>query len=95
MCQKIFSPHLATGAEFFVCNSDQLMSYNGETFVYDQIGNPTTYDSNGNLIKQSNGLDFFYDHAGVFAVKYDGSAYFYRKDVLGNVYPYIFFVPTP
>ena len=24
-------------------NSDQLMSYNGEAFVYDAIGNPTTY----------------------------------------------------
>ena len=24
-------------------NSDQLMSYNGEAFVYDTIGNPTTY----------------------------------------------------
>ena len=88
-------------------NSDQLMSYNGEEFVYDIIGNPTTYrgktavweygrqlksydgntftydargrrtsknditfsyDSNGNLIKQSNGLEFLYDHTGVFAV---------------------------
>ena len=53
------------------------------------------YDSNGNLVRQSNGLVFLYDHTGVFAVKYDGSAYFYRKDVLGNVYPYIFFVPIP
>ena len=96
------------------------MSYNGEVFEYDDIGNPKkyrgfdatweygrqlatykdstytydargrrikkevavrddeenltdekttteyTYDSNGNLIKQSNGLEFFYDHTGVF-----------------------------
>ena len=100
------------------------MSYNGESFVYDQIGNPTTYrgktatwaygrqltsfdgntfaydargrrttkndiafayDSNGNLVRQNNGLDFLYDHTGVFAVKYNGSTYFYRKDVLGNI----------
>ncbi len=92
-------------------NSDQLMSYDGEAFVYDDIGNPTTYlgnhadwecgrqlksynghtfsydargrrtaknsisftyDSNGKLIKQSNGLEFLYDHTGVFAVKYSG-----------------------
>ena len=105
-------------------NSDQLMSYNGEAFVYDTIGNPTTYrgktatwaygrqltsfdgnnftydargrrtaknditftyDSNGNLIKQSNGLEFLYDHTGVFAVKYNGATYFYRKDTQANI----------
>ena len=110
-------------------NSDQLMSYNGESFVYDTIGNPTTYrgktatwaygrqlagydgntftydargrrmskqkegeaaitftyDSNGNLIKQSNGLEFLYDHTGVFAVKHNGSTYFYRKDAQANI----------
>ena len=105
-------------------NSDQLMSYNGEAFVYDTIGNPTTYrgkaavweygrqlksydgntfaydargrrigknnitftyDSNGNLIKQSNGLEFFYDHTGVFAVKHNNTTYFYRKDAQANI----------
>ena len=105
-------------------NSDQLMSFNGEAFEYDVIGNPITYrgkpatwsygreltsydgntfsydargrrtaknsikftyDSNGNLIKQSNGLEFFYDHTGVFAVKYNGSTYFYRKDAQANI----------
>ena len=110
-------------------NSDQLMSYGDEAFVYDTIGNPTTYrgktatwaygrqltaydgntfiydargrrmskqkegesaitftyDSNGNLIKQSNGLEFFYDHTGVFAVKYNGSTYFYRKNAQNDI----------
>lgn len=105
-------------------NSDQLMSYNGESFVYDQIGNPTTYrgktatweygrqlktyngntfaydargrriakngiiftyDSNGNLIKQSNGLEFLYDHTGVFAVKHGDATYFYRKNAQNDV----------
>ena len=28
-------------------NSDQLVSYNGEEFVYDLIGNPTTYRGQG------------------------------------------------
>ena len=105
-------------------NSDQLMSYDGESFVYDTIGNPTTYrgktavweygrqlksydgntfsydargrrtaknsitftyDSNGNLIKQSNGLEFLYDHTGVFAVKHNNATYFYRKDAQANI----------
>lgn len=30
-----------------------------------------TYDFNGNLIKQSNGLEFLYDHTGIFAVKHN------------------------
>ena len=100
------------------------MSYNGEAFEYDAIGNPTTYrgktavweygrqlksydgntfaydargrriskngitfiyDSNGNLIKQNNGLEFLYDHTGVFAVKYGNGTYYYQKDALGNI----------
>ena len=40
---------------------------------------------NGNLVRQSNGLDFLYDHTSVFAVKFNGSIYFYRKDALENV----------
>ncbi len=105
-------------------NSDQLLSYGDEAFVYDTIGNPTTYrgkaatwaygrqltaydgntfaydargrrtaknalaftyDSSGNLIGQSNGLEFLYDHTGVFAVKHDGSTYFYRKNAQNDV----------
>ena len=105
-------------------NSDMLLSYGNETFVYDTIGNPTTYrgknvmwtagrrlmiydgdvygydargrriskndvtftyDSNGNIIKQSNGLEFLYDHTGVFAVQYNGATYYYRKDIQGNI----------
>ena len=105
-------------------NSDMLLSYGDEAFVYDQLGNPTTYrgktatwaygrqltsfdgnaftydargrrmgknnitftyDSNGNLLKQSNGLEFLYDHTGVFAVVHNGTAYFYRKDFQKNI----------
>ena len=105
-------------------NSDQLLSYGNETFVYDTIGNPTTYrgknvmwtagrrlmiydggvygydargrriskngvtftyDSSGNIIKQSNGLVFMYDHTGVFAVQYNGATYYYRKDAQANI----------
>lgn len=44
-----------------------------------------TYDINGELLKQSNGLEFFYDHTGVAGVIYNGNTYLYRKDVLGNI----------
>ena len=44
---------------------------------------------NGNLIKQSNGLEFIYDNSAVIVVKYDGSVYFYRRDAQGNI-PAIF-----
>ncbi len=102
---------------------DQLLSHNGETFVYDEIGNPTTYrgktttwlgrmltsynghtftydaigrrltkdgisftyDSDGKVIKQSNGLEFIYDHTGVVGFTYGNNTYIYRKDVQGNI----------
>lgn len=37
------------------------------------------------LIKQSNGLEFLYDHTGVFAVKYNNATYFYRKNAQQDV----------
>jgi len=70
----------------------QMTGYDGNTFAYDARGRRIakndityTYDSNGNLIKQSNGLEFFYDHTGVFAVKYNGSTYFYRKNAQNDI----------
>ena len=51
-------------------NSDQLMSYNGEAFVYDQIGNPTTYRGKtavweyGRQLKSYDGNTFSYDARG-------------------------------
>ena len=41
--------------------------------------------NNGKLIRQSNGLKFFYDHTGVAGMKYNGATYIYRKDVQGNI----------
>ena len=68
------------------------MSFDGNTFAHDARGRRTakngitfTYDSNGNLIKQSNGLEFLYDHTGVFAVKHGNETYYYRKDAQGNI----------
>ena len=43
------------------------------------------FNSNGNLIKQSNGLEFLYDHTGVFAVKYNNATYFYRKNAQNDI----------
>lgn len=41
--------------------------------------------NNGKLIRQSNGLEFFYDHTGVAGMKYNGATYIYRKDVQGSI----------
>ena len=109
--------------EVYVYDGDRMVLYNGESCVYDSIGEPTTYrgkevswangyivrynglpishdaqgrrtdrggvsftyDSNGKLIKQSDGFEFFYDQAGVAGMKYNGATYIYRKDAQGNV----------
>ena len=62
------------------------------TFSYDGFGNRIakngilfTYDSQGNLIEQSNGLRFMYDHTGVMGFEYEGNTYVYQKDILGNI----------
>lgn len=61
-------------------------------FVYDSEGKRLskkgisfTYDANGNLIKQSNGIDFIYDNSKMAGFSYNGIHYFYKKDILGNV----------
>ena len=66
--------------------------YGNNTFTYDACGRRLTknnlvytYDSNGKLIRQSNGLEFFYDHTGVAGMKYNGATYICRKDVQGNI----------
>ena len=69
-----------------------LANYNGVTFNYNGAGQRIskgniifTYDSDGKLIKQSNGLEFIYDASGVAGVLYNGGKYIYRKDAQGNV----------
>ena len=103
---------------------DKLVSYNGETCVYDNLGNPVeyrnktlvweygkrlvnyggvtftynafgkrtsknginlVYDNEGNLIAQSDGLQFIYDRTGVVGVIYGGETYLCRKDIQGNI----------
>ncbi len=70
----------------------QLTSYAGTTFTYDgkgrriNKGNITfTYDCEGNLAQQSNGMSFFYDSQGVSGFAYGGNNYYYKKDALGDV----------
>lgn len=70
----------------------RVSSYKGIEFSYDGQGRRIAkgnisyiYDSQGRLLKQSNDLEFFYDHSGVSSVKHDGKTYFYRKDILGNI----------
>lgn len=70
----------------------RLASYKGATFTYDGQGRRASkgsvtymYDSQSRLIKQSNGLEYYYDHSGVCGAKYNGSTYVYRKDIQGNI----------
>ena len=70
----------------------KLISYNGNTFDYDAQGARIKkndilyyYDSHERLLKQSNGLEFFYDTMGLVGVTYKGDSYVYRKDVQGNI----------
>lgn len=70
----------------------RLASYKGATFTYDGQGRRASkgsvtymYDSQSRLIKQSNGLEYYYDRSGVCGVKYNDNTYVYRKDIQGNI----------
>ena len=73
-------------------NGRQMTSYNGTAFTYDGLGRRLskgsinyTYDSNGRIIKQSNGIEFIYDNSGVAGIIHNGATYVYRKDGQGNI----------
>ena len=70
----------------------QLTSFNGNTFAYDGRGRRMSkngisyiYDSQGRVIRQSNGLEFFYDYEGIAACRYNDQLYLYITDGQGNV----------
>ncbi len=70
----------------------RLINYDGVTFGYDNSGRRLTknninymYDSDGRVIKQSDGLSFWYDTAGVTGFITSKGYYFYRKDIQGNI----------
>ena len=69
-----------------------MTKFNGHTFGYDGTGRRVskdgiryTYDMEGKLFSSSDGLQYYHDETGVFAVKYNKATYFYRKDVQGNI----------
>ena len=71
---------------------NRLTKFGTTTFAYDGAGRRVgkgniafTYDSDGRLLKQSNGLEFIYDNSGVIGLKYSGNTYFYRRDCQGNI----------
>ena len=71
---------------------NRLTKFGTTTFAYDGAGRRVgkgniafTYDSDGRLLKQSNGLEFIYDNSGVIGLKYAGDTYFYRRDCQGNI----------
>ena len=108
-CEYTTGSHTAgTGSiTTYTYENDKLTGYNGQSIVYDAVGNPTTYrgisltwtrgrklisygsntfeydaqgqrtkkngitytyDSQGRILKQSNGLEFFYDTTGVAGI---------------------------
>ena len=115
---------IGTVQSYFYNNRDQLQSYNGQTFAYDAVGNPTTYkgqaltwnrgrklvnfngttftydaqgkrirknstnyyyNSAGQLLKSSDGMEYFYGNNGVMGFVYSGNKYVYRKNLQGDV----------
>ena len=73
-------------------NGKKMTGYGTHTYSYDASGrriskdNVTfTYDVNGRLIEQSDGISFIYDHESLIGFKYNGSSYYYRRDILGNI----------
>ena len=73
-------------------NGRQLTKLGTTEFTYDGQGRRVSknsltflYDSNGNIIKQSNGLEFFYDFEGIAALKHNNTMYFCLRDSQGNI----------
>ena len=70
----------------------RLRSLGAAAFNYDGFGKRIkknniefVYDSDGRLIKQSDGLEFVYDDKGVVGIKHNSTQYFYRRDIQGNI----------
>ena len=74
----------------------KLASYKNSKYDYDCIGRRIgkavsgevvtyTYDSQGRLIKSSDGMEYFYGGTEVIAFKYNGLLYLYKKDIQGNI----------
>ena len=79
---------LSSTAKEYTYDRDRLLSYNGETFVYDGLGNPTTYRgktltwSKGRQLTNYNGTAFAYNGQGQRISK-GNISYIYGSD--GNL----------
>jgi len=70
----------------------KLVACGTNTFAYDGTGKRIAkndilfgYDTEDNLIDQSNGLHFFYDQTGCFGFRKNNADFFYQKDLQGDV----------
>ena len=87
-----FPSRYGLDGQFCTWYDNYLSGYGSNTFVRDNRGRRIKknnilfiYDSQDRVIKQSNGVEFFYDHTGVAGISYNGTLYTYEKDVFGNV----------
>ncbi len=89
---EVGNPTTYRGKPAYWCYDRRFDGYDDNFHNYDGAGDRTTnsgveltYDVNGNLVRTSDGLEFFYDHTGISSVKHNGIIYFYRKDIFGNI----------
>ena len=71
-------------------NGRQMTKFDTTEFIYNGQRRRSkgsisfTYDKDGRVVKQSNGLEFIYDQSGI-AGKKNNATYFYCKDAQGNI----------
>ena len=89
---EIGNPTTYRGKAVTWANGRQMTKFDTIAFVYDGQGRRRskgsisfTYDKDGRVVKQSNGLEFIYDQSGIAGIKYNNATYFYRKDAQGNI----------
>lgn len=73
-----------------------LTSVNTTAFAYDGQGRRRskgsisfTYDKDGRVVKQSNGLEFIYDQSGIAGIKYNNAPMFTVKTRRGILPPFL------
>ena len=89
---EIGNPTTYRGKAVTWANGRQMTKFDTTVFAYDGQGRRRskgsisfTYDKDGRVVKQSNGLEFIYDQSGIAGIKYNNATYFYRKDAQGNI----------
>lgn len=89
---EIGNPTTYRGKAVTWANGRQMTKFDSIAFAYDGQGRRRskgsisfTYDKDGRVVKQSNGLEFIYDQSGIAGIKYNKATYFYRKDAQGNI----------